>query len=440
MPRHITYDQRTEIRRASGNCRPLYIQFTDTYAPAWGHGGPVRLMFDYARWLGSEFEVTVYTSDVHHDFTRLPMRREIISGVPIRRHKLFFPGLAKKSIYLLSPLMCMQAAKQIYRSRGSAILHFSVLRGLVPLYAMLLKLLFRKRLTLVHSAFGSLHDKPAVHRKVYDAAFMKPFVRLVDLRLAQNDHEREVYHRICQENGANGRSQVSLFPLHLDGVPFDGSRFTESGKNHAAVKEVRKAYGVPGDAAVFLFLGRLNPAKGILRMIDAYLEYSRSCSRKTLLLIVGHDDGFQGQTEQYILQKGVQDKVRIINKVYETRFDYYFLADLFLGFPTIFEETMLASLEAMACGTPVIVSREADIPFVEEGRAGHVINFDPTTAARAMANVVDNLQSFQVNAQRAALQFDQEHLLPKLLDLFRRTACGGLTSVRDSGSEVAQPV
>src|SRR6266566_8988 len=190
---------------------PLYLQLTDSYAPAWGHGGPVRLMFDYARWLSCDFQVTAHTSDVHHDFSRIPVAQEVIGGVTVCRHKLFFPKLAKKSIYLHSPLLCMQAARQIYRSRGPAIVHFSVLRGLIPLYAMLLKLLFRKRVTLVHSAFGSLHYKRAVHRRVYDAVFLKLFVRLLDLRMAQNEHELQVYRRICLQNGAIRGPQVVLF-------------------------------------------------------------------------------------------------------------------------------------------------------------------------------------------------------------------------------------
>jgi len=426
--------------RPPADVRPLYIQFMDTYAPAWGHGGPVRLMFEYGQWLSSEFQVAVHTSDVHHDFSRISIQRENMGGVSVHRHKLFFPGLAKKSIYLHSPSIFIQAAKQIYRSRGKAIVHFSVLRGLVPLYAMLLKLLFRKRLILVHSAFGSLHYKRAVHRRVYDAVFLKLFVRLVDLRLAQNEHELQAYRRICLQNGAIRGPQVVLFPLHLDGVSFDPARFTASGKNQGAVSRVRRTFGILEDAVVFLFLGRLNPAKGILRMIDAYLEFSQSCPRETLLLIVGHDDGFQSQTQQYILGKGIQNRVRIINNVFETRFDYYFLADVFLGFPTIFEETMLASLEAMACGTPVVVSREADVPFVEAERAGHVIEFDPSTAARAMTDVTGDLQAFQANAKRAARHFDQAHLGPKLLELFREAACGGLMSVQDREAEPAQTV
>ena len=408
---------------------PLYIQLTETYVPAWGCGGPVRLMYDYAQWLSSGFQVMVHTTDAHHDFTRIPVRCEIIGGVSVYRHKFFFAALARRSAFVISPTMLIQAAKQIYRARRPVIVHFSLFRGPVPITAMLLKLLFRKRVTLVHSAFGSLYYKRAIHRQIYDALFMKSFVRLVDLRLVQNDHEGEAYNRICLENGANGQSQIVLFPLSLDGIPPNPTRFTDSGKNHAAVLELRRTLGVPEDALVFVFLGRLHPSKGILRMIDAFLEFSQSCSRETLLLVVGHDFGFQRNIEQYILSKGIESKVRIINNVYETRFDYYFLADVFLGFPTIFEETMLASIEAMACGTPIVVSREADAPFVEEARAGRVIDFDPSAAARAMADVVENLPMFQANARRVAAScFDGAAASKNLRALFCKAISGNLSS------------
>src|SRR5207253_2760506 len=156
----------------------------------------VRLLFDYARWMSSNCEVAVFTSDVLHDFTRIGAKSETIGGVPIERYKLFFPTLAKRGFNLLSPLMCMRAAQRIRSSRGPAIVHFCDLRGPVPLYALLLKVLFGKRVTLVHSAFGSLHYKRGWRRRIYDALFMKAFIRLVDLRLVQNGHESETYGKI----------------------------------------------------------------------------------------------------------------------------------------------------------------------------------------------------------------------------------------------------
>ena len=413
------------VKQPSREPAALYLQLTYMYAPAWGYGGPVRLLFDYARWMSQKSEVVVFTTDVHHDFTRIAAKSETISGVRVERHKLLFPTLAKKGFYLPSPLMCVRAAKQIRASRGPAIVHISELRGPVPLYALLLKLLFGKRVALVHSAFGSLHYKRGFRRKIYDALFMKAFVKQVDLRLVQNEHEREVYRKICRGYGQENEAKIALLPLHLDGIPADPVRFTESGKNHTALRGVRKAHGVPEEALVFVFLGRLHPAKGILRMMDAFLKFSRSCSRETLLLIVGRDDGFQAKVEEYIAGNHAQGKIRIVNNVYENRFDYYFLADVFLGFPTIFEETMLASVEAMACATPIVVSREADIPFVAEERAGLVIDFDVRTAAEAMAEICSDLSAFQVNARRVvARHFHGAAASARLHALFQMTVSG----------------
>ncbi len=419
---------------------PLYLQLTHMYAPAWGYGGPVRLLFDYARWMTSNSDIEVFTSDIHHDLTRITTKSESISGVPIERHKLFFPALTRKGVYLISPLMCVRAAQRILSSRGPAIVHFSELRGPVPLYALLLKVLFGKRVTLVHSAFGSLHYKRGWRRRIYDALFMKAFVRLVDLRLVQNGHESEAYGEICREFGPKNESKTVLLPLHVDGVPEHPARYTESGKNPAAVRDVRSAYNVPEEPLIFLFLGRLHPAKGILRAMDAFLEFSRWCSRQTMLLIVGRDDGFQSNVEEYIARNCAFDKIRVINNVYENRFDYYFLADVFLGFPTIFEETMLASIEALACATPVVVSREADIPYVENEQAGLVIDFDVRRAAEAMGSITERLGSFQANARRVvARHFNGAAASAKFLMLFQMAKSGNLYLQADESTDF-QPV
>jgi len=408
-----------------GELVPLYIQLANMYVPSWGYGGPVRIMFDYARWMSGDFCVEVFTGDLHHDFTRMPVGSESIDGVLVHRHKVFFQGLVKRSFYWHSPLMCLRAAQRIRASRGPAIVHFSDFRGAVAVYAMLLKLLFSKRVKLVHSAFGSLYLKRSFRRWVYDALFMKAFLRLVDLRLVQNEHEYEAYRETCSDYGSETSSETVLLPLHLNDIPFDSTRFTGSGKNQNAVKHVRKANRIPEEALVFLFLGRLHRSKGILRTIDAFVEFSRSCSRETLLLLVGRDDGFQASIEEHISEKGLAEKVRIVNNVYENRFDYYFLADVVLGFPTIYEETMLSSVEAMACGTPLIVSREADVPYVVEEGAGLVIDFDVRKAAEAMAVVVQDLSAFQVNARSVATRhFGGAAASKKLSALFRMAMAG----------------
>jgi glycosyltransferase involved in cell wall biosynthesis len=364
-------------------------------------------MFDYARWMNPAFKVAVFSGDLHHDFTRIKQDEPGRDAIPIERNRIYFSRLGRRSIYLVSPRMLIGAVRFIHQTHQPVIVHIAEFRGLVPLYALLLKLIFRDRVLLVHSAFGMLHDKPGRRRKIYDLLFMRTFLKNVALRLAQNRHEYEAYERLCQAYTVRNRGKTVLLPLHIDGAPSQDDRFTPAGKDKRAVAQVRRQYNVPEDALVFIFLGRLHPEKGIVRMIEAYIEFSREFAgtshSKTQMLIVGRDDGFQSQIETYIAEKQIQDRVRIITGVYETRFDYYFLADIFLGFPTICEETMLASIEALACGTPIIVSREADIPFVEEEGAGRVIDFHLTAAVEAMSEFAQNFAPLQVRA-RATVQ------------------------------------
>jgi glycosyltransferase involved in cell wall biosynthesis len=295
--------------------------------------------------------------------------------------------------------MVARAIRSVWSTPGPLIVHVAEFRGLVPLYALLLKLCFRDRVLLVHSAFGMLHYKPGRRRVLYDNLFMKTFLLNTQIRLTQNQHEFDTYKQLDRDYHLRDENKTVLLPLHVDGIPPQSHRFSGEKKLHHAVAEARKQYDVPENVPVFIFLGRLHPKKGIIRLIDAFEEFCRTSISNAMLLVVGRDDGFQSHVEAHIIERGLQDRVRIVNNVYETRFDYYFLSDVFLGFPTMFEETMLASIEALACGTPIIVSREADVPFVEEEGAGCVIDFSVETAVQAMSAVFQGLESFQCNTR-----------------------------------------
>ncbi|SVC42005.1 uncharacterized protein METZ01_LOCUS294859, partial [marine metagenome] len=69
----------------------------------------------------------------------------------------------------------------------------------------------------------------------------------------------------------------------------------------------------------------------------------------------------------------MQESVTLTGPLYDQdRFIAYSGADLFVFAPAIWEETSLASLEALACGTLVLASRRADIPWLEAYQAGRI--------------------------------------------------------------------
>lgn len=383
-----------------------YLQLMYTYAPAWGFGGPSRLMYDYARWMiRSGVPVDVIAGDIHHDYTALPRGRTDVDGIPVRRVRVFLRRMVARAINLVSPAMFVLAVRKVWKTRGVTVLHIAELRSPVFLYAAILRRIARRRVLLVHSAFGMLHEKPSRIRRWFDPLFMGFMLRSVDIGLAQNDHESAAYRERCRRHGAYG-TRIVLQPLHTPG-PREGAGLAVS--DETARMALRARYEVPAQAFVCIFLGRLHAEKGILRAIDAFEVFASTLDRPALFLVVGRDDGFQAEISRHVEEKGAAGRVRIVNNVYEDRFDYYTMADLFLGFPTIHEETMLSSVEALSCGTPALVSREADLPFVGAAEAGYVMDFSVEAAVERMRTIAASPALFRKRALALARdKFRQE--------------------------------
>ena len=396
--------------------QPLYIQLACWYAPSYGYGGPVRLMADYAQWVtNSGATVKVLTGNIHHDYTRLPPDVSHPLGDSIHRYPVWGTGLAKRSIFILSPKFFLDALITTWKHAGRVYLHLFEFRGLIPLTALLLKRLFPKKVVFVHSAFGTLHYRPSRIRRIYDRFFMRAQMRALDLALVQNGHEMEVYKDLLREYGSS--SKVALLPLHYDFVTNE-----ISASNVLNAEKLRWDHGIPPNAVILLFLGRFHPEKGLVRTIDL-LCCLRSRGVDAMLLLVGRDHGFQREIESYISTSGMTPYVRIITNIFEQRFNYYSLADIFIGLPTISEETMLASVEALSCGTPVLLSKEADMPYVVENNAGFVIDYELNTAADRCMSIINELPSFRANASKVAMTYYSP-------DAMRRQFLCALGSVR----------
>ena len=118
----------------------------------------------------------------------------------------------------------------------------------------------------------------------------------------------------------------------------------------------------PMDAAIqhprLLFLGRLDPRNGLDTVIDAM---PRILARypQAELTVVG-DGPLRGYYEHQT--RGLKKSVRFVGQIYRERPAYYGESDLYLC-PTDKASFGITLLEAMACGTPMIVS---DVPGFRE--------------------------------------------------------------------------
>src|SRR5213594_1028054 len=128
----------------------------------------------------------------------------------------------------------------------------------------------------------------------------------------------------------------------------------------------------PTDALVhgprLLWLGRIEPRNGLGTALAAL---PRILARyPNAVLTVAGDGPWRGYYERRARHLGAS--VRFVGQVFEERPEYYASADLYLC-PTTIASFGVTLLEAMACGTPMIVSDNLGFRWVIDGGAEAVI-------------------------------------------------------------------
>lgn len=125
--------------------------------------------------------------------------------------------------------------------------------------------------------------------------------------------------------------------------------------------EYKKIHSLkPLDEKIVLFLGRLTIQKGCCFFLEAAKKVLDFDS-KVRFLVVGSGDLMHELIEKAI-DLGIYKNVTFTG-FQEDVSRYYSIADLFV-MPSVSEPFGLTALEAMACGTPVIVSRQSGVSEV----------------------------------------------------------------------------
>jgi len=175
--------------------------------------------------------------------------------------------------------------------------------------------------------------------------------------------------------------------------------------------------GLPHDTPLVLWVGRLDPVKGLDYLIDAFATISGSLSAH--LVLVGSGEMALSLRER-IANAGLSSHIHLLG----ARDDvprWLRRADLFV-FPSRTEGLPNALLEAMACGLPVITT---DVPgcrdLVTHKKTGWLVPFGDTVK---LANAIDRLLSNRQLAAQLGLAARQEvednwNLMP-MLDAYER--------------------
>jgi D-inositol-3-phosphate glycosyltransferase len=161
-------------------------------------------------------------------------------------------------------------------------------------------------------------------------------------------------------------------------------------------RETARAVLGLGPGPLLLWVGRIDPIKGLETLLDAVARV-RASGRLARLLIVGGDadelrDGHEAVLRRRLAALGIGDAVQFVAAQAQPALpDYYAAADVTL-LPSYYESFGMVALEAMACGSPVIASRVGGLTTtVRDGVTGFLVpEGDVTALAERIETVLDD--------------------------------------------------
>jgi D-inositol-3-phosphate glycosyltransferase len=149
-----------------------------------------------------------------------------------------------------------------------------------------------------------------------------------------------------------------------------------------------------GEGPVLLFVGRIQPLKGVDVAVRALAALNR---RDASLYVVGGASGLQGDTEvarvnALINELGLTQQVHFVEPQAHHMLSTYYRAADAVWVPSRSESFGLVALEAAACGTPVIANAVGGLlSLVDHGLTGYLVaDRDPEMFAQYTAELLNN--------------------------------------------------
>jgi len=152
---------------------------------------------------------------------------------------------------------------------------------------------------------------------------------------------------------------------------------------------VRENLGFSDQDVLALFVGRMNPEKGLLDLVTAFTHISQ-CLPSLKLLLVGPDEADMALEINRLSGDNVD--IKILGRTSRPE-DYMTAAD-FLCLPSYREGFGSVVIEAAACGIPAMASSIYGLTdAIEDGVSGQL------HAPKDIEEIADLLQKFTLNAQ-----------------------------------------
>ncbi len=258
--------------------------------------------------------------------------------------------------------------------------------------------------------------------------------------VARSEEDRETEHRIAVEREIMGfadrivaatprdrQQMIDLYSASADRIAIIPPGVDLNLFRPIPAIEAKEFIETPADDHTVLFVGRIDPIKGIdvwFKAMALLVEENPDLREKMCVCLIGGDvdeelttDAELARLESLKEELDIGDLVTFLGRRAQESLPYYYSAADAVVMPSLYESFGMVALEAMACGTPVVASDVGGLSFVvRDGETGYLV---PEGDPRAFADCLGRLlRDPELRARLGARgkEIARDYAWPKIAD------------------------
>jgi glycosyltransferase involved in cell wall biosynthesis len=338
-------------------------------------GGTVDVLYKLSRAQARRgHQVTIYASDY-------ALNQEYVASLPEVKIQLF-PCASSLGAFYITPNLIGASRNNLknfdvvhmhcFRSYQNIVIHHYAKKYGVPY-------IVDSHGSLPRTAAGETSPKWILRWK-FDVLFGNRIIQDAASIVTENEFGVKEYEAFGGKN-----RNLAVIPLFFPVEDFD----------KLPMRGQFRARHQLGDRKIVMSLGRINRIKGLDFLIKSFKDLT--ASRDDLsLVVVGPDDGYRGELEKLAASLGITERMIFTGFLGgQDKLAALVDADVMVQ-PSRYEQAAWAPIEAVLCGTPVIVSRGSGCgEDVSRMDAGYLVDYDNRV------QMVETLQTILNNPEKA---------------------------------------
>ena len=380
------------------------------FYPCLSAGGVVNASYQIASKQADGNDVKVYTSDSCKERLKFPNGRYDVDVGGIKVD--YFKNLSnrfKLATMLDTPLSApFRIRKDI---KNHEVIHIHEHRQTLAIFVS--HFAGKNNIPYVVQAHGSVlpfFQKESL-KNLFDKVFGFRILHNASCVFALTEVEKEQYLKMGVDE-----NKIEIVPLGIN---------LEEYENLPQNGRFRSRFNIAEEDKLILFVGRIHEIKGLDLLVDAFndlIDHNGEVSIK--LAIVGPDDGYLSKLEEKINEYSLKENVIITGPLYkEEKQEALVDCDLFV-MPSKYESFTTSGLEAMACGKPLVLTKNNHIHDWVDGNVGIACDDDKDSLRKAIETVLfdDDLSAVygEKGKELIKTKYNWDIINKQILDIYKK--------------------